>query len=340
MKVIKYLLLLSILTTVSFFVFILTQSGRYSFGTDFMVEIDQSKIYNYLSNPKLWNDWLEIDTLNDKVRVNIDGFDFHTIKNQKLYPEDSIQQLLTGKEIAKVRWCLTPQGNKTKVYFHIDGRMDFKSKITSFWDGTPNEVAKHKIEGDIANLIRYFKTEYESYQLEVQELEFISAIKYIYAAHTSAIVNIEDDLYRNYMALKGFVSKNNITHEDSPILLIHEVSQDSLVYRFGFPIVKSVFLNSNDPVRMDSIQMDLSLKSILHGHYNHIPATLSEIDSIIGKGETQRDFDTPTLIHFRQIGSNAKYPSKWVSVINTPMLSNESENQSKSTDEFTEEMVE
>lgn len=343
MKIIKYLLLLLLLTAVSFFVFILTQSGRYSIGKDFMVEADQSKIYNYLSNPKLWNDWLEIDTLNDKVQVNIDGFNFHTIKNQKLYPEDSIQQLLTGKEPAKVRWCLTPlEENKTKVYFHIDGRMDFKSKITSFWDGTPNEVIEHKIESDVANLICYFKTEYESYQLDNQELEVIPAIKYIYTTHTSAIVNIEDALYRNHMALKGFTSKNKIFHEDLPMLLVREVSRDSLVYHFGLPIVKSVFLNSNDPVRMDSIQMDLSLKSVLHGHYNHIPAALSEIDSIIRKGETQRDLDTPILIRFKQIDSNSKYPSQWVSVINTPMLPNlnESKSQSKSTDEFTEEVME
>ncbi|SFJ36075.1 SRPBCC family protein [Myroides guanonis] len=322
MKILKYFALLFLLTLVSLVVFILTQDGKFNVSKTFIVEAPKENVFNYIQNTKNWSEWTESRKLNDSIiEIQLNGFPYSEIQNNKSYQNDSLTQTLLTKNPVKLKWTFKSEGNKTEINFQIEGIIDFQSKIKRFWDGSPTQTVTRSIEKDLSRLSTVIKHQYTFTELETLGPTEFNKIIYIYLNQSSTINTLEKDIQKQYPKLKSFVTDYKIAADLKPILLFNSLTtKDTIKYRLALPINKNIYLNPDDFVLLDSITTPLTFKTISNGHYTHLSKALKETEDSFAKSKIQEDKQHMKLLRLTNSILDSSNPAEWKTEIYIPII--------------------
>lgn len=321
MKILKYLFLLLILATISSFVFILTQSGRYEVSKTFTVPVDSERAYAYLRDTDNWSDWIKTQKNdNQKIEVSFDGLRFRALDSQKEFLNDSLVQTLKTDEKTTIIWKFVPEKDKTTIHFSIKGVLDFRTKVFSFLDGSPTQIINRAVDTDLANLVQYFVTQYQDFDLETTGMGQQEKCIYLYANQRTTLNELAQDYRKTYDKFEKFLKSNQIQATGKPLLIVSQKNiKDSLSYRFALPIKQKVYLSSNDWVKLDSISEELIFKATLKGDYKHLPKALNEVKQTLVKNETLIKEDQFTYFILEESAINSRHPATWKTTFMLPI---------------------
>ena len=321
MKILKYLFLLLILATISSFVFILTQSGRYEVSKTFTVPVDAARAYAYLRDTDNWSDWIKTQkNENQKTEISFDGLRFRELESQKEFLNDSLVQSLKTDEKTTLSWKFVPENNKTTIHFSIRGVLDFRTKVFGFLDGSPTQIINRAVETDLGKLAQYFAVQYGDFDLETTGMSQQDKCIYLYTNQRTTLNELAQDYQKTYEKLDKFLKSNNIQPVGKPLLIVQQKNiQDSLKYRFALPIKQKVYLSANDWVKLDSVSEGFVFKSTFKGDYQHLPKALDEVNKSLGKNEIQLKEDQFTYFILEESAINSRHPATWKTTFMLPV---------------------
>lgn len=322
MKILKYFSLLFLLTLVSLVVFILTQNGQYKVSKKIIVEAPKEYVFNYLQNVNNWKEWTESrHTNNSKIEVELNGFRYSELHNNKAYQQDSLIQTLLTRIPTKIKWTFKEIENKTEINFLIEGTIDLRTKVEYFWEGNPTQTVARAIEKDLSKLSTTLTHQYSFTEFETQGPTTLPKTLYIYVKQSSTIHTLEKDIQKHYPLLQSFVTDYKLSTDLRPMLLFNSVDfNDTLNYRLALPISKKIFLNEEDYVTLDSITSPLSFKSIATGHYKHLEKALNETQQSFVASQIQEDKKHMSLLLLDKSILDSHNPSEWKTEIYIPII--------------------
>ncbi|MDR2221370.1 MAG: hypothetical protein LBE34_01395 [Flavobacteriaceae bacterium] len=323
MRILKYFLLLLLLFTISLTVFILTQSGEFKVHKTFTLDAPQPVIYEYIHNIDNWNDWIPTTKKENAVYdITIDKIGNYQIRQEYNHPYDSLSQdILKDQKISNLVWKFKPNGKKTNVTFTFEGDLDLQTKISTFFYGTPSDVASQSIDKNINALIVYFIKQYKNYEIETNGIKNIKGSKYLYISSTTDMGTFETDIVKLDKKLRNFCSINDITITDTPfIILRNSLGNKSISFDFALPIKEKLFLNEEEIFKIGEIKGNSYFETIFKGHYAHLKAGLIEINHAITRGDVSVVSDRPTILKLRKSSAESKRPAEWETIFYIPAI--------------------
>ncbi|MGG5507553.1 MULTISPECIES: hypothetical protein [unclassified Myroides] len=327
MKILKYFLLLVALLCVSLVVFVLTQSGTFKITKSFELDAPQPIVYQYIQDLNNWNDWIETEhNSNGVYSITLSNIGVYQIRKEYEKPFDSISQdILYDNKLSNIVWRFSPNGQKTKVDFLFEGTIDLKTKILTFFSGSPDQVVGQAVDNSINALIVFFIKQYREYDLGTTGSTNKEAFNYIYLNGTSSYTAIKTTIETLNKQLTDFCSSNNITVDATPLLILdNKPLTDNLEFQYGFRLRDSVFLNEEEIFKLGRLEATTSFESTLTGYYSHLPKALREIRTIISKSEVFTTNPTQQMmIELNQSSLNNRLPSTWKTTVLIPITPNE-----------------
>lgn len=328
MKILKYFSLLLLLTCISLIVFILTQSGTFKINKTFELDAPQPIVYNYLKNLNNWEDWITLQQIDDNTfSFELNNLGEFKIKNEYAHPYDSISQdILNDNKLSNIIWKFNQKQDKTVVNLTFEGNLDLKTKILTFFSGSPNKVVEEVLEKHINSLIVFFIKQYKEYTLETTGTKNQKVFSYIYLETETNYSSIKASIAKLDEELKLFSEKNSFKIAGSPLILINDIGEkDKIILQYGYTTQDSIFLNEEEKYKFRTIPAANYFESTITGHYTHLPKALSEVYKIINKSEIITVVDSKkAILKLDESSLNHRLPSEWKTRILIPILSKES----------------
>lgn len=327
MKILKYFLLLVTLLCISLVVFVLTQSGTFKVTKSFELDAPQPIVYQYIQDLNNWNDWIETENIaNGVYSITLPKIGVYQIRKEYEKPHDSISQdILYDNKLSNIIWSLSPQGQKTKVNFSFEGSIDLKTKVLTFFSGSPDKVVSEAVDNKINALIVFFIKQYREYDLTTTGSSKREAFDYIYLTSTADYTDIKITVEALHAQLTAFCTTNKINVDPTPLLLFdNNPLTQNLEFQFGFKLRDSIFLNEEETIKMGRLTTSDYFESSISGYYSHLPKALNEIRTIMSKSEVFTTNPTQKMmIELNQSSLNNRLPSTWKTTILIPIIQNE-----------------
>ncbi|SDH53825.1 SRPBCC family protein [Myroides phaeus] len=326
MKILKYFFLLFALGLVSLFVFILTQNPEYKVERNFTVDAPKQVVYEYISNLDNWTDWMKSEKVGNGIYdIELEKLGKYTIRPEYTHPYDSLSQdILHDATISNIKWKLDRKQGKTNVSFSFSGSLDLKTKIITFFSGTPNQVATNSIDKNINAFIVYFIKQYKDYTVTIGDVQKSTPTNYVYVEHLSSLGSLNDDLVAINKELEQFCKDNKLTKTGDPFLLLsEEKSRETINYKFAIPIKENIFLNEEERFKMASIESCDYFESTLTGYYTFLPEAVQQTRTAIANQEMQIQPDEPFVLVLRNSVIDSRLASEWKTVIKIAIIKKE-----------------
>lgn len=326
MKILKYFLLLFVLGLVSLFVFILTQSPEYKVERKFTVDAPKQVVYEYISDLDNWTDWMNTEKIGNGIyNIELENLGQYNIRPEYTHPYDSLSQdILNDDKISNITWVLKNKQGKTDVSFSFSGALDLKTKIITFFLGTPNQVATNSIDKNINAFIVYFIKQYKDYTVTIGDVQKSTPTNYVYLNATSSFGSLNDDLLSLHKELDEFCKNNKLTITGDPYLMLGEEStRESINYRFAIPIKEDIFLNEEERFKVDNIGSSNYFESTLTGYYTFLPEAVQQTRTAIANQEMTIKTDEPLVLVLRNSVIDSRLASEWKTVLKIPIIKKE-----------------
>lgn len=322
MKIIKYFLLLFLLAFVSLFVFILTQSPEYKIERKFTVDAPKEIVYNYINDLDNWTDWMKSTKTNNGIyKIELENLGSYNVRSEYSHPYDSLSQdILNDNKISNIIWRLKGHQNKTDIVFTFSGTLDFKTKFTTFFKGTPNQVATNSLDKNIDAFIVYFIKQYKEFDVTVDAIKTTPSIQYLYLEASSSIGMLNTDLIALNKDLSEFCKVNQIEVAGDPYLILdNNRTKDILKYRFALPIKGHIFLNEEEKYKIDTLAKQSYFESTLNGYYTFLPEALRKTRTEISNRELNVLTDQPIVLLLKKSVIDSRLAAEWETVIKIPV---------------------
>ena len=327
MKILKYFLLLITLLCISLIVFVLTQSGNFKITKSFELDAPQPIVYQYIQELDNWNDWIATEKLpNGVYAIDLPNIGSYQIRKEYEKPFDSISQdILYDNKLSNIIWRFSTVGQKTKVDFSFEGTIDIKTKILTFFSGSPNKVVGEAMDNSINALIVFFIKQYKEYDLTTTGLTNKAALRYIYLDGTSDYTDIKSSIEILHTKLSDFCTVNKIKVDNTPLLIFDNTPlTQTLSFQYGFKLHDSIFLNEEEQFKIATLEANSYFESAVSGYYSHLPKALREIRPIISKSEVFTNNPAgKMIIEMNQSSFDNRLPSSWKTTILIPVIKNQ-----------------
>lgn len=322
MRILKYFLLLIALSTLSLAVFILTQSGAFSVKKSFTLDAPQTVIYDYLHNIENWNDWITTTKLEASTyEITVDQIGVYSIRQEYSHPYDSLSQdILKDQKISNIVWKLKPNGKKTNVELTFQSSLDLQTKILTFFNGTPDEVASNALDKNINALIVYFIKQYKNYEIETTGVTNQPQRKYLYISSTTKLADIELAIPKLDKQVRDFCTTNQVTILDSPFLIVNNQLGDSIIsLDYAIPIKENIYLNEDEMYKVGILPKETYFETKFSGHYVHLKQALVEINHAISRGEAVVNPNQKIILSLIKSSAETKKPAEWSTIFYIPV---------------------
>lgn len=325
MKIAKYFLLLLFLGIISLAVFILTQSGNFNVHKKITIDAPQQIVFEYLQDLDNWSDWTTSSLAQNGIyNIELDNIGIFKIKKEYSHPYDSLSQdILHDQIISNIFWKLKPNKSKTDIEFRFQGTLDLKTKIITFFKGTPNQIVSKEIEKNLNALAVFFMKQYKEFDIETQGVRTLGDTPYIYFQKNSSIQNLSKDILLEINNLKSFCLQNKLAINGNPIIVLKDQKiTNSINCLFALPITEAIFLNEDEIYKTGNIDATnrLYFETILKGNYTHLGIAMTESQRAIEKkGNINLISGYPIILQLDTSIMQSKYPAEWKTKIYIPV---------------------
>lgn len=329
MKILKYVLLLLLLTAVSMTVFVATQDGRFSIENEREIELPKSTVFNYIADLKNWDTWHTDNkqkSVVDSVSRGIGGaLQYGDIKvyTRKYFPNDSLTFALENRPgIAEYQFKFIDNNDGgSKVKLRTSGEMDFLTKLKVLFRGKETILGEYNRKA--LNDINYFLTrELSTFSVQNVGLVHLPETFYIKKYVESDLNNLGMSIFGAIESLQKFVKDNpDIKVKDNPFSIFSEVDfiSGKLSYEVCLPITEEIYTSDGSDIISGKQAATYGYKTIMVGDYSHSDKAWAENAQAVEEyGLTPHPTIKSISVYNTSILDTQK-PSEWVTEIITPV---------------------
>lgn len=233
MRILKYILLLVLLLLIGLTVFVSTQKADYNVTASKVINTPKSTLYSYINDYRNWETF-ETKLISDQSitynypeitsgkgasfswKGSTDG------KMKTLFTKENdsifINKYENGEK-SEVTFKFKDTIGGTKVTWISKGKLDFKSKILSFFNGGINSVVGNQNELSLENLNKSLNYELNTFSIKVNGIVNRSATFYLKQSIVSREKNVNKNIKILLPRMTKFVEKNKIATNGKPFIL-------------------------------------------------------------------------------------------------------------------------
>jgi len=334
MRILKYILLLVLLITLAFFVYVSTQEAKFTVTKSKVIKLDKSTLFNYLND---YQNWESFYNLNDKTRkVNYPkntigvGGSFNwmesdgkgSVKTIYLKENDSIAQKVTwNDEIGDAYITFKDTIGGTKVTWNSSGEFNFMGKIKSFFLGGFEKKLGADFENNLATLEKVLGNEISTYSITVDGIVEVAHQKYLQRKGMCKYTDFYSILQKTMPLLYNFVEENDIKTNKQKFVIIdtRDVEKNKVVFSIATTLTEVIFTTPESEFTIDSIQPHQALKITLKGDYSHSEEAWSKGFDYLKKNNLEQNFSAAYREVYIKNRADVKQPSQWLTEIYIPV---------------------
>lgn len=335
MRILKYILLLILLLIIGLTVFVSTQKADYNVITSKVIKTPKNTLYSYINDFRNW-----------------ESFDSKLISDQSIsyvYPEttsgkgasfswkgvtDGKMKTLFTKENDSIFINKYENGEKsevafkfkdtiggTKVTWQSKGKLDFKSKVLSFFNGGINSVVGNDNELSLENLNKTLNYELNTFSIKVNGIVNRAGTFYLKQSIVSREKNVNKNIKILLPRMTKFVDKNKITTNGKPFILYTKYDRinDLIGLSVCIPVRDSIFISAGSDMQSGQLPAYSALKATLTGDYSHSQKVWKKGYEYLAKNKLERNPTLQIIEVYTKNSLDVKTPSKWITETYIPI---------------------
>ncbi|MDY0090916.1 MAG: GyrI-like domain-containing protein [Flavobacteriaceae bacterium] len=304
MRILKYLLLLIILTVVTGSIFILTQSSSYTVTSETESEISENTIFEYVKDLKNWEAFcfynqtkkiiLDCSDINSSLQKCTGNDYIEEIENTKVLKDSLMQNIVwfNGHK-SQNNWTFESiENNKTRIIWTTKGELSFIEKIKkNITGGIPLEIRKTQEEG-LKNLNKVLAEELNTYEIEENGIVTIEAIHYLQIKAETDIAGFYPKVNSVLPYLEDFFNKNAIERAGLSRVIFdtYDEKNNKVLFSVCIPTKEEIFTTPDSEITESSAKTHKAVKVTLIGDYKHSKKAWDAAFAYIEKHDLEIDY--------------------------------------------------
>lgn len=336
MRILKYILLLAILFFIGLSVYVSTQKADYNVTKSKIIKTPIATVYNFLNDHR--NRELFDSRVLDDSSISFEYSEITTGKGATsswkgsndgklitvfVKENDSISQKRFDNGIkSAVAWKFKDTIGGTKVTWSSVGKLDFKTKIISFFTGGVNSIVGNEYERSLENLNKTLNYELNTFDIKVNGIVTKTGTFYI----KQSILSRQKDVNKNRLALlfrmNKFFSKNKMSMSGKPFISYSKYDKVNDLVGFSViaPIKDSIFIAAQSDVQSGKLQPFTAVKITLTGDYSHTQKAWQKGYEYIAKNNLIINPNQEIIEIYTKGIADVKRQSQWVTEIYIPVF--------------------
>ena len=311
MRILKYILLLLLLFSVAFVVFVATQQSDYKVVRSKEINISKDIVSSFVSDTNSlvdWNPWDKNTTI---------------FKNLKSVPGETIMQTITvsgEKNESFMRFQKTKKGSL--VTWELKGKLDFNLKMLSVLQGGVDNVLGNKLEEGLNNIDRYLVKELTTYKIVISGLVTKHATNYIQQIDTCSLIDFQKVSKNMLQNMMTFVDKNDIEIIGLPFITYENINNNDkkIIFSMCVPVEEEILTTPGSEISGGHFDEFLAAKVILKGDYSHRKEAWNKARKYVNQKKITEDNINGKYIEVYKVSlPKERKPSNWVTEIYVPV---------------------
>jgi hypothetical protein len=337
MRILKYLLLLFLLSLVALSIFIATQKGEYFIERSRIINSPSNSVYNYVNDYRNWEDfgsWSDDDanmkftypenTIGKGAFYSWDGKEGSGSMTTVFTKEnDSIAQKMTIDGMTSVvNWKFKDTIGGTKVTWSTKGKMDFFFKIYSAISGGVDKLIGTMYEKSLSKLDKNLVYEIKTFSIKSNGLVTKPQVYYIAQSFTTEISKINKNFKIVLPKITSFCNDNNITINGSPFIIYHtyDLKSGLASISIALPIQSEIFLSEGSDINSGKINAYEAVQTTLVGDYSHIGQAFTKATAFLNQKQLKKDPKYAFIAVYKTGKTEVRNPSKWSTEVYIPLM--------------------
>ncbi|WP_430400951.1 GyrI-like domain-containing protein [Flavobacterium sp.] len=336
MKITKYILLLLLLLSIAFIVFIATQPNEYEIKREKMIATSKDNVFNYVNDITTWEDWFNLKDLDPSTSISYtettsginSGFTWNSstsngkIKTTEFTLNKSINQdFYLNEELHKISWLFTETNKGTKVNWSMKGKLSFKWKFNALLKNGMDDVFGDIFQKGIDQIEKYLVNELESMKITHQGIVTKHATNFIQQKDSCSIDDFQLKSKKMLQNMIEFVENNEIKLSGLPFVMIDKRDENlnSIKFAMCVPVEEEILTTEGSEISGNRFDEFLAYKSTLTGDYKHLKkARKKAIDELLKLNYLQ-DNSNKYIEIYKVSLPKVKNPSQWETEIYFPV---------------------
>jgi effector-binding domain-containing protein len=336
MRILKYILLLVLLLLIGLTVFVSTQKADYNVTRSKVIKSPKATLYNYVNDYRNW------ETFDSKFLADKSlSFTYTEVTSGKGASFswngsfDGKMNTLFAKENDSIFINRYEDGEKsevcfkfkdtiggTKVTWKSKGKLDFKSKVLSFFNGGINSVVGNEYEKSLDNLNKTLNYELNTFSIKVNGIVNRAGTFYLKQTILSREKNVAKNIKILLPRMAKFVDKNKIATNGKPFILYTKYDRvnDLIGLSVCIPVRDSIFISAGSDMQSGQLPAYTALKTTLTGDYSHSQKVWKKGYEYLAKNKLERNTSLQIIEVYAKNSLDVKTPSEWITETYIPIF--------------------
>jgi effector-binding domain-containing protein len=338
MRILKYVVLLLLLSIIAFVVFIATQNGNYTIQKTRIIPLEKNVVFNYVNDYRNWEAfgaWKSFDpdyTFTFPVHtVGLEGsYSWKSSSNTGITKTvfiaetDSIAQLTTVDDKKfKSYWTFKSLDTKTEVTWFTEGELSFLAKFKAILSGGIQKNVGQLQERTLENLDKILTKEINTFDIQVVGITTVNSKMFLQQKYSRRISDHQSKINAIIPGLLSFVKQNNIGTVGRPFVVydLYDIQKDSTKMAIAIPITEEIFTTPESQFTFGKLEGFTALKTTLKGDYSHAKKAWAKANDYIKENKFELDPNAKRMAIFVKNFTDTKNPSEWITEIYIPIKS-------------------
>lgn len=282
MRIAKYILLLILLLSIAFTVFIATQPSEFSIVQEKTIQYPKSKLFDFINDTKNLVDWHPNLSNQDNEKYSYsettigEGAFIKWKKNNiaitKVYNQDSISQIenIDGEEY-KTIWTFKEEKNGTTITWGIKGNLSFKEKVMALLKGKNNSTISEYLKKGLKNIDDFLVNEVNNFSVSLDGLVTKKETFFIQQKDSCAIAVFQQKSEGLLKNINTFVEDNGIQRNGDSFISFTNWNETKgyVVYAVCVPIDEEILTTPLSDITGGLMEEFQAVKATLKGDYKN-----------------------------------------------------------------------
>jgi effector-binding domain-containing protein len=310
MRILKYVLLLLLLFSVAFIVFVATQPSDYKIKRSKEIKVAKDIVFNFVADSTAIEDWNPWDK-NEAVFKN----------NPSTSTDSLLQNIIVNNQENKSLLQFQKTKNGTLITWELNGKLDFNLKMLSVLQGGVENVLGDKLDEGLNNIDNYLVKELTTYNIKVHGLVTKHTTNYIQQIDTCTIGNFQLVSKKMLQNMMLFVETNDIKITGLPFIIYNNpnATSNQLIFSMCVPVEEEILTTEGSEISGGHFDDFLAVKTTLVGDYSHSKEAWNKTLTYIKNKKLVEDLSGKYIRIYKISLPKERKPSKWVTEIYIPV---------------------
>ncbi len=311
MRILKYILLLILLFSIAFVVFVATQNSEYKVLRSKEIKIEKDIVFTFVNdstNLELWSPWKSNEAY---------------FKNINIIPNDSLVQNISFSEAKSESLMILKQTtNGILLSWEVKGKLNFNLKLLSVIQGGVENVIGDKLDEGLNNINEYLVKELKTYKIQINGLVTKHTTNYIQQIDTCSIEDFQKVSKSMLKNMLSFVTDNQIEILGLPFITYENPTSNNkeIIFAMCVPVEEEILTTPGSEISGGHFDEFLAVKTTLVGDYSHREEAWKKTREYVIKNKLLEDPSKGKYIEVYKISlPKERKPSKWITELYVPV---------------------